>query len=407
MSFRLFSISSMYSGYLDSFYHKYPDIQSLSFAEHKQLLLDDTTEFAGSYVRNFRKLGIETDFAICNDLNLQKKWGREKKISEEKNWDILSDQILSFLPDVLWIENLSYVTPEFLRFVRINTPCIKLIAANHGSPFNAKVLASLADVDFVITCTPGLKSDIEALGKKSYLVYHGFDTDLLKRVTSMPGFTDNDFIFSGSLITGGDFHTQRIRLIELILKEKVPINLYVNLEKNYRIKIKQYIYHFSGFLEKTGLDNVFGKLPLLRYGKTWVDSYSDALLRQNNSPVYGIDMFNLIMRSKIILNFHIGIAGDYAGNMRMFEVTGLGSCLLTDNKKNMSELFDTDNEVVVYDNEEDCIAKVKWLLDHDEERKKIALSGQQKTLKCHTVEDRCKDIFEIMNNELRYSVNKK
>ena len=80
------------------------------------------------------------------------------------------------------------------------------------------------------------------------------------------------------------------------------------------------------------------------------------------------------------MNIHIGVAGDYAGNMRIFEVTGVGSCLLTDNKKNMSDLFEPGKEVVVYDSPEDCIAKVKWLLENENERKKIAGSGQKKTL---------------------------
>jgi spore maturation protein CgeB len=189
-------------------------------------------------------------------------------------------------------------------------------------------------------------------------------------------------------------------LIERILEEKVPIGLYVNLEKAYRIKAKQAIYLFSKFVNKIGLEKSFERFQILKYGKTRVESYSDTLMNHIKPPVFGIDMLELFISSKIVLNFHIGIAGDYAGNMRMFEVTGVGSCLLTDNKKNMPELFNIDSEVVVYDNEEDCVAKVKWLLDHEEEREKIALAGQKKTLQYHTVENRCKTIVDIMENEL-------
>jgi spore maturation protein CgeB len=393
----------MYDGYLDLFYKTYPDTASLSYEGHKKLLLDDTTEFVGSYIRNFRKLGVETDFVICNDKRLQKKWGNERSIDPEKKWDILLDQIQSFRPDILWIENLSFVSSEFLDDTRKRVPGIKLIAANHCSPFNSKVLDSLNGVDFVITCTPGLKLSIEALGKRSYLVYHGFDTDMLQRIVNATESPVHDFVFSGSLITGGDFHTKRIRLIERILSENIPITLYVNLEENYRIRIKQAIYYFSGFIKSAGLENAFKKMSFLQYGKTRVDSYSAALIKQNNPPVFGVDMLDLFRESKIVLNFHIGVAGEYAGNMRMFEVTGVGSCLLTDNKKNMSDLFDTDNEVVVYENEEDCVAKVKWLLDHEDERKRIASAGQQRTLKSHTVENRCQSIIEIMNTELKHS----
>lgn len=390
----------MYSGYLDSFYKKHSGISGLSYQEHKKLLLDDTTEFVAAYIKNFRKIGIEADCVVCNDNQLQRKWSKERNLDPDKKWDILFDQINTFIPDVLWIENLSYVTPGFLKHLRNEIPAIKLIAANHCSPFNSKVLESLSEVDFVITCTPGLKTSIENLGRKSYLVYHGFDSDLLQRTKAQTNAQLNDFIFSGSLITGGDFHTQRLRLIERILEEKVPIGLYVNLEKTYRIKAKQSIYHFSQLVNKIGLGKSFERFQILKYGKTWVDSYSDTLMSHKKPPVFGIDMLELFMRSKIVLNFHIGVAGDYAGNMRMFEVTGVGSCLLTDNKKNMPELFNIDSEVVVYANEEDCVAKVKWLLDHEDEREKIALAGQKKTLQYHTVENRCKTIVEIMENEL-------
>jgi spore maturation protein CgeB len=53
---------------------------------------------------------------------------------------------------------------------------------------------------------------------------------------------------------------------------------------------------------------------------------------------------------------------------------------------------------------EDCIEKARWLLDHEDERNKVALAGQQKTLKFHTVENRCRTIIEIIENELSNSV---
>lgn len=403
MSFRLLSISSMYSGYLDSFYDKNPFVVQLSYSDHKKMLLEDTIEFVGSYQKNFIRSGIDADCIICNDSLLQDKWGRERGINTENKQDILVDQVITYRPDVILVENLSYVTPAILEYFRKQIPELKLVAANHCSPFNAKVLEGLKGVDFVFTCTPGLKKNIEDLGKKSFLVYHGFDTDLLKKVKLPHDSPQNGFIFSGSLITGGDFHAKRIKLIERILKENIDIGLYVNLEANYRIRAKQALYLLSKTMKTLKMDNMVNKFPTLGYGKTWVDSYSERLIKHKNSPVFGVDMLNLFGNSKIVLNFHIGIAGDFAGNMRMFEVTGVGSCLLTDNKKNMNDLFDTASEVVVYDNEEDCVAKVKWLLDHEEERKRIALSGQQKTLKYHTVENRCSQIIDIFNTELKLS----
>jgi len=394
----------MYQGSLDSFYNKHPETDLIPYKDHLALLLEETTEFVGSYIRNFRKLAIDADCLIANDYRLQFKWAGEKGNDTDKKEEIIFDQVKSFVPEILLIENLSVVSSGLLQYIRQEVKSIRLIVANHCAPFNSKVLDSLKEVDFVFTCTPGIKIDIESKGKKAYLVHHGFDADLLKRIDSNSRILPNGFIFSGSLISGGDFHTQRIRLIESILQENIPIDLYVNLENKFRIKAKQSIYLFSTFLKKFKMENLFSGFQFLQYGKTWVDSYSDTLLKHKKPPVFGIDMFNLFNHSKIVLNFHIGIAGDYAGNMRMFEVTGVGSCLLTDNKININELFSPDNEVVVYDNVEDCIEKARWLLDHEDERKRIALSGQQKTLKFHTVENRCRTIIEIIEKELKYSV---
>lgn len=397
----------MYHGSLDLFYTKYPGTKSLTYREHLGLLLEDTTEFVGAYIRNFRKLGIESECIITNDLNLQSKWAEERGVDLGKKEKIILDQVSSFSPEVLLIENLSAVSSDLLKSIRREVKNVRLIIANHCAPFNPKVLDSLKDVDFVFTCTPGLKAAIEGMGKRSYLVYHGFDADLLRRLVPSAGDPKNDFIFSGSLISGGDFHSQRTKLIESLLAQNVNLDLYVNLEKKYRIMAKQSIYIFLSLLKKMRMQNLFADFRLLQYGRSWVDSYSEAIMKSKKPPIYGVDMFNLFQNSKIVLNFHIGIAGNYAGNMRLFEVTGVGSCLLTDNKKNMGDLFDSGIEVVVYDNSEDCITKVKWLLDHEEERKSIALAGQQKTLRYHSVENRCKSIIKILENELKFKVKTK
>lgn len=405
MSFKLFSVSSVYTGNLEAFYNQHPEVRQLSYEDHLNLLLNETTEFVGSYIRNFRKQGIDAVCVIANDNDLQKKWVKENRPKYDEEKDILFEQVKAYNPEILWIENLSYTSKEWLNRVRRDIKSIKLIVAYHCAPFNSKIIVSLTAVDFVITCTPGLKMMIENLGKKAYLVYHGFDSDLMPGISESTGSYQNDFIFSGSLISGGDFHNNRIKLIERILEENIDIGLYVNLENRLKIRAKQSIYLLASLMKKLKMNVVVKNLKILEYGKTKVNMYSHSLINQKRPPVYGSEMYNLFSQSKVVLNYHIGVAGDYAGNMRMFEVTGCGSCLLTDNKKNMNELFDTNSEVVVYDSIEDCISKVKWLLDHEDERKKIALSGQKRTLAFHTVEKRCETIIEILNNELKFSGN--
>lgn len=96
------------------------------------------------------------------------------------------------------------------------------------------------------------------------------------------------------------------------------------------------------------------------------------------------------------INRHSLPAKGYADNMRLFQATGVGSCLITDAAANMSDLFVDGQEIVTYDSLNDCLEKIRYLLDHEAEREKIAKAGQKRTLKCHTTFHRCLQIHEIL-----------
>jgi spore maturation protein CgeB len=397
---KLLSLTSMYQGSLDSFYLSHSGSAALSYDEHYNLLLNYTTEFTGSYTRNFINLGLDARFIVSNDSILQEKWRLENNLAASDSADLMFEQIIAFQPEILWIENLTFLDKLWFDKVRSQIHSIKLIIAYHCAPYTRKYLDKLRNADFVVTCTPGLFETMRNEGMKAYMVYHGFDSHLLERLDKENGQPQAALTFSGSLITGDTFHSARITLIERLIREKINVALYVTLEKSFRIRAKQAIYFLSRLLKIMGMSKIIAKYSFFEYGRILVKQYSSELRNSNHPPQYGMSMYNLISRSKILLNIHTGVAGNFAGNMRMFEATGVGSCLLTDNKSNMNELFDTEKEVVVYNDTADCIKKVKWLLEHDEEREKIAKAGQKKTLEFHTVENRCREIIEIINKEL-------
>ena len=70
--------------------------------------------------------------------------------------------------------------------------------------------------------------------------------------------------------------------------------------------------------------------------------------------------------------------------MRLYEATGVGSLLLTDEGANLSELFEPGREVVTYADVDDLVEKARHYLAHDEERRAIASAGQARTLRDHT-----------------------
>lgn len=99
-------------------------------------------------------------------------------------------------------------------------------------------------------------------------------------------------------------------------------------------------------------------------------------------------------QSRIV--FNTSIAGDVT--MRIFEGAAAGALVLTDPVQNgFAELYEPGAEVVVYQDDDDLLAKVRYYLDHPQEREAIARAGQARTLAQHTYRHRVQQILEIMS----------
>ena len=61
-------------------------------------------------------------------------------------------------------------------------------------------------------------------------------------------------------------------------------------------------------------------------------------------PVYGSDYFKMLSNSKICINTHADNQ-KFSGNMRLFDVTGQGSLLVTDKTKDSNQFFIPDKEL--------------------------------------------------------------
>jgi spore maturation protein CgeB len=404
MGFKLLTITSLYAGYLSGYYRNNSLVKNKPFREQYAHLLNDTSEPVGSYTKMFNKLGISAECIIENAQPLQRQWALENGLKSYSGKQLIFKQIEKFRPDVLWLENIELTEKTWIDNVRASVPEIRLIISSHCAPYNSRIIERFKNLDFIITCTPGLKSIFEQEGMKAYLVYHAFNPDVLKKISAYPPAPVNDLVFSGSFFMGSGYHDERLELVEKILKQDIDIRIYGNLESKYKIKAKNAVFYAIQLLTRIKMSWIIKKIPLLNryedYGSKAASEYSGELIRSVNPPLFGIDMFKLLSNAKITLNIHGSVAGDYAGNMRIFEATGAGSCLLTDSKKNMKDLFNCNKEVVVYEGYDDCIEKIKWLLDNENERAEIAKEGQKRTLEAHSVEERCKLLIDIITREL-------
>jgi spore maturation protein CgeB len=86
--------------------------------------------------------------------------------------------------------------------------------------------------------------------------------------------------------------------------------------------------------------------------------------------------------------------------MRLFEATGMGALLLTDEKQNLAELFRPGEEVAAYANENELVELIEHYLAAEDERAAMAAAGHARTLRDHTYEQRMAQLVEIIESHV-------
>ncbi len=98
--------------------------------------------------------------------------------------------------------------------------------------------------------------------------------------------------------------------------------------------------------------------------------------------------------AKIVLNTFTHKDTDSV-NARLFEATGCGGFVLTENRPAVGDFFAPGREVATFDSRADLLEKVKYYLAHPDERKAIAEAGCRRAHRDHTYEIRLRRLLEI------------
>jgi spore maturation protein CgeB len=106
-------------------------------------------------------------------------------------------------------------------------------------------------------------------------------------------------------------------------------------------------------------------------------------------------MYEVLFRSRATLNRHISISGEYANNMRLFEATGAGALLITDQKRNLSQYFNIGEEVLSYSTTDEAADIARWAESNPDKAAQIAAQGQRRTLNEHTY-DKCMEKLDVI-----------
>jgi hypothetical protein len=114
----------------------------------------------------------------------------------------------------------------------------------------------------------------------------------------------------------------------------------------------------------------------------------------------GIDMFTVYSQSKVILNYYESGLTKNSYNQRIFEVIGIGSLLIA---RDSETFIDWKNYLVTYSELTDCLEKIKFYLENDLERERIAKCGQQFIIENYSY----RKLMKIMSDELVSAYNQK
>jgi spore maturation protein CgeB len=413
---------------LDEFYLK-NNLKSAGYSQVQNAILEESFYGCGALTSAFSKSGHECHEIIWDIDWLQKKWAKENNFQYDRdNWrqDIVLAQLKKIEPEVVLFQHNSPLSIAQMYKLKSKCPSIKLLVVHTA------YLGQTPDfgwADLVLAGTPGLVSRFEKKGYKSKLFYHYFDERLLGKFDQIE--KDNKLIsFCGTSGFGyGTIHVERYFLLEKLLLQ-TPIKMWLNepINSNWNIsryEIRRWLLNLAARFPEVSkrFSSTFFPLP-----QKMRKFFSEVLDKQKNFTdkttvpkipliqkfptkvlpgLVGTEYYSAILKSAACFHKHgisnnnpsIDNCGDI-GAMRLFEVTGLGACLITDTGTNMADLFQEGEEVVTYGSPDEAVDKINYLADNPETCKRIGLAGQKRTMSDHTAAKRSEQLLGFVSEVL-------
>lgn len=129
--------------------------------------------------------------------------------------------------------------------------------------------------------------------------------------------------------------------------------------------------------------------------------------RYNQGPRFGVSMYRALRSGAITIDARgdIGVgkkdlAGTETNNARLFEATGSGAFLLAEKHSNLGEMFEIGREIETFGSTLELTAKLMYYKDHPDIREAIALQGQMRCLRDHSMEKRAQQLHQIIKEYL-------
>lgn len=361
---KFLQIHTFYSSYLSQFYARRPELLDAPLQEVQRAVVADGFGAAHMWAPMLATQGHQAQLIIANDIVAQSKWVADKikqiKLKKKSEWvrDIAVEQVNKFKPDVLHLGDPVAFDMNFVRRLK-HRP--RWVIGWRAAPTPDTV--DWKGIDLMLShLDAGVKFAWKHGVRDARHFYPGFCRWVAEEVFQQP--KEYDVVFSGQW---SDLHERRNKLIAKIAKASLS---------------SERPFSFGLFLECADPS----KLP-------------DAVRKLNRGSRWGMDMHRALRSGRVVVNAEIDMARGSAGNMRFFETTGVGSCLLTEHHGNVDQYFQPDKEIVTFKGSDDCLAKLLDLLDKPEKTEAIAKAGQERCLTEHEAGTRIKALVELLENK--------
>jgi spore maturation protein CgeB len=359
---RIAILDTLYESFLREHYAERPGLAEEKYETQWNSVMERSFGTSDAYSHFLGVLGHNAHEVVVNCDDLQRAWAREQRRParlslrlRNRDWRVAVAlaQVERMRPDVVYVQDLAYFSPRVLGELKRRT---RLLVGQVGT--TAPGLERLQHFDLLLTSFPHFVPRLTELGVETELFRIGFDPRVLDKL----GHQERgqiDVAFVGAL--SGDQWRTGERVLEHVAFS-TPIELW-------------------GY----GLEGVPPDSPVRsRYrGEAW-----------------GIDMYRIYRRARIVLNRHGDVAETFANNMRLYETTGVGALLLTEARENLPEIFEPGLEVVTYEDADDAVERIQRLLADEAHCSAIAKAGQKRTLHDHTYAVRMAELAGILEARL-------
>lgn len=404
---RVLYLTTLYPAYIRQFYGINATLELEPYAVQLARLDEHAFAWVGAWRPGLEPLGYEVHEILCNVAPLQRTWAWENDRGLLGGLDELNaiavEQVRRLQPEVVLADQYDV---ELLRRIRQAVPKLRLLLGwMGGTPFESEIWR---EFDVVLSCAPESLTWLRARGVRAEHLQHGFNDRVLAHVKPRPKTIDAAFF--GQIVTQSAFHRARARFFEALIDAGIELRIHTpSYELGARddafALARAGVWHAVRGLRAIGApESLLHGTPLLHRAARWGERPGTPLSRKLKNhlrpAVYGLDMFQAIAESHITLNAHADSSISYASNMRLFETTGVGGCLLTDWRDNIPELFAPEREIVTYRSAEECVEKIRWLLAEPERAAAIGRAAQSRTLRDHTYVRRAERLDKAIRGAL-------